>query len=437
MKISTLTILTFLIIFLDAMFLSGQDGQDVYTSNEHPDMLPEMSVKGKFSVGTKTITIVNNKHVKPFEGQLQPRALKVEVWYPSNDHLDPNAVYINQTRGGVPFSINGDATKDATPSSLKNISLVVISHGYTGYRTLMYYLGEHLASHGYLVVSIDHTDSTNEDVDPKKNPFSGFKSTLVNRSRDQQFVLDYFSDSEEASKMLGNNISIENAGVVGYSMGGYGAISTIGGCYTFNTQFTTRLLFTPDKEKIKAGQKVLNTCAAGQDPSNFVVDPRWQAMVAFAPWGGKDGVFSDESIRKIKVPSLYISGNLDDVSGYEGIKNQFEQTIATDSYLLTYINARHNIAPHPAPQEAWSNEYDFGQYYEPAWSTQQLNRINQHFTLAMMNCYLQKDKEACAYLDLSPSSDQPTEDGKMANPWKGFDHRFSTGMKWDMKKVEE
>ena len=419
------------------MDVSAQVAQNLYTANEHPDMLPEMSVDGTFSVGVKSMTIVNEDYIDPFELQVKPRSLRVEVWYPTDQEAENDAVYANQTRGGVPFKINGSAIVDATSSLNGDVSLVVLSHGYTGYRTLMYYLGEHLASHGYLVVSIDHTDSTNEEVDPKKNPFSGFLSTLVNRARDQQFVLDYFSNSENSLETLGKNLSIKNAGVVGFSMGGYGAINTIGGCYEFNDQFAGRLILSQDEDKIKAAQMVLNTCAAGQSASNLMVDPKWQAMVAFAPWGGEQGVFSDESIRKVKVPSLYISGSLDDVSGYQGIKNQFEQTVSADSYLLTYINARHNIAPHPAPKEAWENEYDFGQFYEPAWSSQQLNRINQHFTLSMMNCYLRDDESACDYLDLPPSSDQPKKDGKMTDSWKGFDHRYSTGMKWHMRKAQD
>lgn len=431
------TLLLFLILLMHAINGSGQEGQQLYSSSEHPDMLPELSANGEFTVGVKSISITNEDYEDPFTGELAPRPLKVEIWYPSNQDIEPNAVYANQTRGGKPFKIKGAAITNATTSLSTDVSLVVLSHGYTGYRTLMYYLGEHLASHGYLVISIDHTDSTNEEIDPKKEPFGGFKSTLINRSRDQQFVLDYFTNAEHTAALFGSALTIKNAGVAGFSMGGYGALNTIGACYEFNDQFTSRMILSQDEEQIKAAQRAMNTCAAGQSPEGFVVDSRWQAMVAFAPWGGQQGVFTDESIQKITVPSLYIAGNLDDVSGYDGIKHQFEQTIAADSYLLTYINARHNVAPHPAPREAWGNEYDFGQYYEPAWSMQQLNRINQHFTLAMMNCYLRDDANACTFLDLPPSSDQPRVDGKMAEPWKGFDHRYSTGMRWDMSRVKE
>ena len=437
MKATILWISLCLLFTICLTEVSGQEAQSVYSDNEHPDMLPELSKIGDSTIGVKTMTITDAEYVDPFEGKLAPRSVNLEIWYPTTDQKVVDAIYSNQTRNGTPFSIKGNAIRDAIPSTMKDVSVVVLSHGYTGYRTIMYYLGEHLASHGYLVVSIDHTDSTNEDVDPKTNPFGGFKSTLLNRSRDQQFVLDYFSNNTNSKEVFGKALSIKNAGVIGYSMGGYGAINTIGGCYDFSDQFTGRMIFSQDEEKIKIAQNVFNTCAAGQSSTNFTVDPKWQAMVAFAPWGGEAGAFSDESINKIKVPSLYISGNADDVSGYDGIKNQFEQTTNADSYLLTYINARHNIAPHPAPKEAWTSEYDFGHYYEAAWSTQQLNRINQHFTLAMMNCYLQEDSSACEYLSLSPSSDQPKKDDKLSEVWKGFDNRYATGMKWNMSKLQE
>jgi predicted dienelactone hydrolase len=54
---------------------------------------------------------------------------------------------------------------------------VVVSHGYPGSRYLLAYLCENLASKGYVVVSIDHTDSTYRDV-------ASFVSTVVNRSLD-------------------------------------------------------------------------------------------------------------------------------------------------------------------------------------------------------------------------------------------------------------
>ena len=117
----------------------------------------------------------------------------------------------------MPFSLAANAYRDALESTGSAFPLVVLSHGYTGYRTIMFYLGEHLASHGYVVVGIDHTDSTTAEIDFKNGSFAGFPSTLINRARDQQFVLDYFSQS---SSPLAGIIDNSHAAVIGYSMGG-------------------------------------------------------------------------------------------------------------------------------------------------------------------------------------------------------------------------
>jgi hypothetical protein len=134
---------------------------------------------------------------------------------------------------------------------------------------------------------------------------------------------------------------------------------------------------------------------------------------------------------------MLVSGDLDDVSMYSGIQDIFAQYQNNDHYMLTYYNARHNIAPHPAPKEAWSVEIDYGHHYEPAWDQQRLNTINEHFSLAMMNCYLKSDEQACTYLDLEGDSNQVNPEGGLSAPWKGFDNRYSTGMAFEANKAKK
>lgn len=411
--------------------------QKVYGNNVHVEMMPELSTKGALKVGVRTIDIANENHVDPFTQQVAPRKLKLEVWYPSADRSLKTSSYENELRSGTKFSIHADATRDVKMDVSERWPLVVLSHGYTGYRTIMYYLGEHLASHGYVVVGIDHTDSTNEEIDIVNGPFAGFMSTLINRSRDQQVVLDFFGDTANVQTVFGDSVdwTAEMAGVIGYSMGGYGAINTVGACYDFPAALLASFIQSEDEAQIKGMQAALNTCSAGQYPqaitgTNIKTDPRWKAMMAFAPWGGQHKIFSYESLAKITVPSMLISGDLDDVSIYSGIEDIYNQYSSNEHYLLTFLNARHNIAPHPAPKEAWTAEIDYGHYYEPAWAQQQLNHINKHFSLAMMNCHLKSDASACEYLDLSGNSNEVKPEGGLSDPWKGFDNRYSTGMEF-------
>ncbi|MFT6328296.1 MAG: putative dienelactone hydrolase [Bermanella sp.] len=397
----------------------------------HPDMQPELAAAGKYKVGVKTLDITNEKYVDLLTNQIKPRTLKIEVWYPADYNKGtPLTSYENETRLAKKFSIQANAVRDAAPLvSGSAYPVVVISHGYTGYRQIMFYLGEHLASHGYIVAAIDHTDSTNEDVDIVNAPFNGFPSTLINRSRDQQFTLDFMTQEKH---FLSTVVNTKDAGLIGYSMGAFGALNTVGGCYNFSLEQAGMFTGTQDVKMLPLVQKALNSCAAGQY-ENPKVDDKWKAAIMLAAWGGQNNLFTHKSLTNIQVPNLFVSGNLDDISGYAGIQSLYEKTQASSTYLLTIINARHNIAPHPAPKEAWGSETDFGHYYESAWSSSVLNDINKHFALAMMDCHVKKQTETCDYLNLSQSSDQVQVDGKLPEPWKGFDTRFSTGLRWQQK----
>ena len=48
-------------------------------------------------------------------------------------------------------------------------------------------------------------------------------------------MINYFN---EQSNFASEQVDQTSAGVIGYSMGGFGAVNTIGGCYAFNEQTT-------------------------------------------------------------------------------------------------------------------------------------------------------------------------------------------------------
>jgi len=383
------------------------------------DVMPSLSDKGNYDVGVKTIEAAYPVKVKDIAGNEVERSLTLEVWYPAASSAQ-KATYINETRSGQVFEVQADASRDAPIAAADtDFPVIVISHGYTGYRTLMFYLGEHLASHGYVVAAIDHTDSTNKDVNFAENPYSGFDQVLTLNSISEN---TFFKESVDASK----------AGVIGYSMGGYGAVSTVGGCYAFNDQTAATFTGTQDPKTAALIKEALNTCAGGKASSEEAL-PAWKAALALAPWGGQHQLFDVQSLNNIKVPVLYVAGDNDDISGYDGIKWLFDNTGSKESKLLTIKNARHNVAPHPAPKEAYGSEFDLGSYIEPAWEVQKLNAINEHFALALMNCHVKGLKDDCEYLNVSGSSAQVPVDGKKPEPWKGFDDRWALGLEMQSK----
>ena len=162
---------------------------------------PELAARGKYSVGVRTVDIVNpaqpdilNFDKASGKAPLYDRPLKLEVWYPATipagkEEREVYTVPMPVAPGpGVPvsFQLPGKALRDASPVTGERWPLVVVSHGYPGSRTFMSWLGENLASRGYVVASIDHTDSVFGAVRP-------FTSTLLNRSNDQLFTVDSIS----------------------------------------------------------------------------------------------------------------------------------------------------------------------------------------------------------------------------------------------------
>lgn len=380
---------------------------------------PELAKRGKYAVGVKTMEFTNNDQVdilnsKDGKDPLYDRNLKVEVWYPSLPEKESKTVVYEEvmgTRGDtlrplIPFQFKGRAFRDAALVSSGKFPLVVVSHGYVGSRYLMTYLTENLASKGYVVVAIDHTDSTFKDA-------NAFYSTLLNRAKDIRFIIQ--SMTHLKNNKLSNIIDSENIGIIGYSMGGYGVLNVGGAGYSDG--------LTAFFGQMTGGSKAIADLTASNTEYHKLKDPRIKAVVAFAPWGMERGVWDLEGLKGLTVPTFFVAGDQDDISGYDkGIKAIYDGSINTDRYLLTYKNARHNVAPNPPPAEALRPSHHIDEYYryaEPSWDQRKINNVNQHFVTAFLGTHL-KGEDFSQYLDIPENSND--------QDWPGFVPRSSTGM---------
>jgi predicted dienelactone hydrolase len=275
---------------------------------------------------------------------------------------------------------------------------------------LLTYLTENLASKGYVVVAIAHTESTYSDR-------AGFQSTLFNRLKDILFVLNQVAVLSKANSksFLAGMADADNTGLIGYSMGGYGVLNAAGAGYSdkFDTAF----------RKMTGGSNALKIRTTNNPEFKASYDTRIKAVVAFAPWGMQRGIWDAIGLQGLKVPVFFVAGSLHDISGYEnGTKAIYTGAVNTNRYLLTYINGRHNIAPNPPPPESLKPGVAFEEYYhyaEPSWNSYRINNINQHFVTAFMGIYLQH-KEYEKYIALPVNSNEKT--------WQGFKPRTSTGL---------
>ncbi|MBQ0803453.1 MAG: dienelactone hydrolase [Sulfitobacter sp.] len=403
---------------------------------------PELAAYGEMKVGVRQIELVHGGQVdilsidpaadKPETLPTYDRPLTVEVWYPAADGATGDTAFRAFLRDATTeVTLNGQAMRDAEPAAGTAYPLVIVSHGYPGNRFLMSHLAENIASKGYVVASIDHTDSTYRTQ-------AAFGSTLVNRSLDQLFVLDEMARlSGEGDSFLNGLVNADTAGIVGYSMGGYGAVITAGGGVT--------------ETSVGYGwggpHGTLAIHQAGSDTHNALPDPRIKTAVAIGPWGMNTGFWDAEGLKGIKIPMLFMAGSQDMTSLYEkGVRAIWENASATNRSLLTFENAGHNAAaPMPAPAESYRDDERLGfnvsgHYTDPVWDQARMNNIAQHFVSAWMDLHLKGNETAGDYLDLVENSNDGVwsmnEDGSPKDDhsyWKGFDKDTAKGLRYEVK----
>jgi predicted dienelactone hydrolase len=378
---------------------------------------PELAPYGKYAIGVRTLQATDKNRpdiLSTKEGgptARYDRTLTLEVWYPAAlaAGQKPGGDYKAITRDpAITATLHGQAVRDAAPLATEPaFPLVIISHGYPGNRYLMSHLGENLASKGFVTVSIDHKESTYDDQKP-------FASTLYNRAFDDLFVLNEMDRLGKAGSgsFLSGRLDASRTGLVGYSMGGYGAVNVVGGGYS---KASETLAGAPPN-------KLLAERGAGNPEYRKTIDPRIKAVIAIAPWGMQGGFWDAEGLKGIATPILFVAGSADDVAGYDkGTKAIYQGAVNADRYLLTFVNANHNAAaPIPAPAEVYvpaeaGKPAAFAHYADAVWDTVRMNNILDHFATAYFDLHLKNDQEKKTYFE----------------GWKGFKRGTSVGLTLD------
>lgn len=161
---------------------------------------------GALSIATAARTVTDPERVDPFSKHGYPRWLTFQAWYP------------DVTDGDFP--------------------LIVFSHGSMGIRTSNQSTFEELASHGYVVVSIDHTwhalyssDTTGHQIwidggylgelraeNAQENPEQSlefYRKWMGVRVDDIDFIIDHVLDAD-----IGGLVDPVRIGLIGHSLGG-------------------------------------------------------------------------------------------------------------------------------------------------------------------------------------------------------------------------
>lgn len=383
---------------------------------------PELARFGPLPIGVRTIEAVDHNRIdiintKPGgPAARDDRRFVLEVWYPAK--LAPGQQQGGATRvitrdPSVTAILYGRAVRGAEPLSTEGaFPLVIVSHGYPGNRFLMSHLCENLASKGFMVVAIDHPESTYDDQ-------QAFASTLYNRAFDQLFVLNEIArlGAKTSGSVFAGLVDVTRTGLVGYSMGGYGLVNVIGGGYSETAVAASNA----------PPNRLLFDRAAANPALPKSLDPRIKAAIAIAPWGMQNGFWDAQGLQGIRTPVMFVAGTNDNVAGYEtGTKALYEGAVHADRYLLTFINANHNAgAPIPPPIETYQyserlKAYPFVHYADAVWDNVRMNNILDHFATAFFEMHLKGQTDRREYLERGTNPD-----------FKGFQPRTSIGLLLD------
>ncbi|WP_055668720.1 alpha/beta hydrolase family protein [Desnuesiella massiliensis] len=172
---------------------------------------------GQYQVTTIDYTYTDTKRIEPYTDTGENRKLNVKLWYPKNS----NGTY----------------------------PLIVFSHGAFGIKTSNETLYNELASHGYVVCSMDHTYQclyTTDDkghttfVDKsfvkelasdnaesnKQQSYDNYQKWMRVRTDDINFVIDYIltQAKSNASDTVYKLVDTTKIGVMGHSLGGSAAL---------------------------------------------------------------------------------------------------------------------------------------------------------------------------------------------------------------------
>lgn len=206
---------------------------------------PDPLSMGPFPVGITTTVFVDKSRTDNFTKE--PRTLVTEIWYPATDDARRLAVnkYSQFYPGGVTPEIDellkksykmsaaeidkiywNEAHRDASVRKGR-FPLIVFSHGNGGTRNQNTFWCDYLASHGYIVVSADHTANARLTViNGKPITFQAGErgNSAKDRPLDMSFLLtQMIAWDKGADKRFAGRIDTDHAAATGMSFGSFTA----------------------------------------------------------------------------------------------------------------------------------------------------------------------------------------------------------------------
>jgi predicted dienelactone hydrolase len=204
---------------------------------------------GKYAVGTTSIDLVDNSRIELCDLTTKShRELVIQVWYPAIATNAAKAPYLKDARlipTGLFSHLNLIKTHAVTDAPAATTGapypIVIYSPGWSGVRTDNTFQTEELASHGYIVIGLEHPCAVPMAIYPNgriiySNLSADYLSSdaamaeflregeeqLVLRTQDISFVIDRLPQIDR-SQLFRGTLDLHKVGVFGHSFGGAAA----------------------------------------------------------------------------------------------------------------------------------------------------------------------------------------------------------------------
>jgi len=214
-------------------------------------------ITGPYQVGTTTAYMADSSRQEIYGNDPNaPREIMVQVWYPAEPTRDSvRSQWMQDIKSAAPaiatyidlpsFALNhlkyvkANAFIDAPPIAENNLPVLIFSHGWAGFKEQNIFQVEELASHGYIVVGINHTygailtvfpDGREIPRSPDALPsgvtqaeYDAASNKLVRQwAGDIGFVLDELAALEPNADLglVAGKLDLGEVGIFGHSTGG-------------------------------------------------------------------------------------------------------------------------------------------------------------------------------------------------------------------------
>ena len=389
---------SFILMLLAALFirvLLPQDSAEGATPTPPPAGLP-YAARGPHMVGTRALALGGE------------RSLPVTIWYPTTENgrgaediSYPYEIKIAAPLGSITIaSFSGQAIPEASYDLTRGpYPLAILSPGFALGGRSYAWLGEHLATYGFVVIAPEHQETLNPGL---------MWQAAIERPLDIRALLAAVDEQTRAGGAFSGLIDPEHTAVIGHSLGGYTALAAAGA-----------------RIDSRGFQALCAGARQAEDPNVWLCDmllphviemaelaglsqvpaglwPAWDDtdLDAVVPLAGDAFLFDQAGLAEITVPVLAMGGTSDSDSPYHwGTQPTYEFASSARKARVALQDAEHMIFTGPCETIPWYAKIAINEFCADAvWDRNQAHEMIKHFTTAFLLAELKQDGDATSAL---------------------------------------